>query len=254
MLTFTTAELDAWLAALMLPFFRFAALMSTAPVVSHPSVPRRIRLGLALLLAVIVAPTLPPTAAVAPFSPGGVLLIAQQLAVGFAIGLVMQFAFAAVTLAGDLIGLQMGLSFASLVDPQHSEQVPLVGAFLSVVLLLTFVAANGHLIVISALADSFTAFPLRGNGLAHFNVRTLVSGAGTIFASGLLIALPVVASLMVASLALGVLTRTAPQLNLFAVGFPVTLLVGLLMLCLGMPFAMPAMHRLLDVTQALLPH
>lgn len=253
MLTLTSAQLDAWLAAFLFPFFRFAALMQTAPVVSHTSVPRRVRLGLALLLTVVVAPTLPPVTVGSPFSAPGLLLIAEQLAIGFAIGLTMQLAFAAVTLAGDLIGLQMGLSFASLMDPAHSEQVPLVGAFLTVVLTLAFLALNGHLLMVSALVHTFDAFPVRADALARLDWRGLAQGATIVFATGFAIALPAIAALLIASLALGVLTRTAPQLNLFAVGFPVTLGIGLLMLFLAMPFTLPAMDGLIASTLRLLP-
>jgi len=253
MLTITSPELDAWLAAFMFPFFRFAALVQTAPVFSHASVPRRLRLGLALLLTILIAPTLPPVAAGSPFSAPGLVLILEQIAIGFAIGLVMQLAFAAVTLAGDLIGLQMGLSFASLMDPQHSEQVPLVGAFLSVVLTLAFLALNGHLMMISALVHTFDAFPVRADALARLDWQRLAQGAAIVFSTGLAIALPAVAALLITSLALGVLTRTAPQLNLFAVGFPLTLGIGLLMLFLAMPYTLPAMDQLVGAVLQLLP-
>jgi flagellar biosynthetic protein FliR len=253
MFTVTTAELDVWLGTFLYPFFRFAALMSSAPLLSHASVPRRVRIGLSLALTVLVAPTLPSPVAAAPFSAIGGLLLIQQLAIGLALGLAMQFAFAAVTLAGDMIGLQMGLSFASLVDPQHSEQTPLVGAFLSVILMLVFMAINGHLLVLAALVDSFDAFPLVvGSGMFP-NWQRLAASAGLIFASGLSIAFPVIAALMLTSLALGVLTRTAPQLNLFAVGFPLTLAVGLLMLMLAMPYTMPSLQALFDRSVMILP-
>jgi flagellar biosynthetic protein FliR len=250
--TITTADLDAWLGAFVYPFFRFAAVASTAPLLSHASVPRRVRIGLCVLLAVVVAPTLPPAPAVSPLSGDGVLVIVQQLLIGGAIGFVLQFAFATVTLAGDVMGLQMGLSFASLVDPQHSEQVPLVGAFLSMVLMLAFVAMNGHLMLIAALAESFTAFPVSGSTLAHPDWASLAAGAAMIFSAGLQLALPIVAALLVVTLALGVLTRTAPQLNLFAVGFPVTLIAGLLMLMLALPVVVASLDPLLDAAFGLI--
>lgn len=253
MLTITSPELDAWLAAFLFPFFRFAALVQTAPVLSHTSVPRRLRLGLALLLTILIAPTLPPVVSGSPFSASGLVLILEQIAIGFAIGLVMQLAFAAVTLAGDLIGLQMGLSFASLMDPQHSEQVPLVGAFLSVVLTLAFLALNGHLMMITALVHTFDAFPVRADALARLDWQRLAQGATIVFSTGFAIALPAVAALLITSLALGVLTRTAPQLNLFAVGFPLTLGIGLLMLFLAMPYTLPAMDQLVGAVLQLLP-
>jgi flagellar biosynthetic protein FliR len=254
MLTITTAQLDTWLGAFFYPFFRFAALAGTAPLLSHASVPRRVRLGLALLLTVIVAPTLPAAALPSPFSAAGGVLIVQQVLVGVTIGFVMQFAFSAVTLAGDMIGLQMGLSFASLVDPQHSEQVPLIGGFLSLVLTLLFLAMNGHLMMLAALADSFNAFPVRADAVALKDWGHLAGSASIIFSAGLQIALPIIAALLMVNLALGVLTRTAPQLNLFAVGFPITLAVGLLMLMLTMPYVLPALTELFEVTFRLLPH
>jgi flagellar biosynthetic protein FliR len=253
MFDISAADMDAWVGMFMFPFFRFAALAGTAPLFSHASVPRRVRLGLALLLTAIVAPTLPAMPAISAFSGTGALLIIEQVLIGTAIGLVMQFAFAAVTLAGDMIGLQMGLSFASLVDPQHSEQVPLIGAFLTVIVMLVFMAMNGHLVMLAALVDSFGAFPLHSGALAHPDWGRLAAGAGIVFAAGLQIAFPVIAALLIVSLALGVLTRTAPQLNLFAVGFPVTLVVGLLMLMLAMPYTMPALQQLLDDIVPLLP-
>src|SRR4051812_33428411 len=130
------AALDGALTAFFYPFFRIVALATTAPVLSHASVPAMLRVALAVLVTAIVAPTLPAIPFVAPFSAEGILLIAEQVLIGIAIGLAMQVAFATVTLAGDLIGLQMGLSFAAFIDPQNSEQAPLVGSFLSIILML----------------------------------------------------------------------------------------------------------------------
>lgn len=248
MISINGADLDAWLSALLYPFFRMLSLMSVAPLFSHESVPIPTRIWLALLLTVIIAPTLPAMAAVAPLSVPGVLLIFQQLLVGVGLGFVMQLAFAAVELAGDMIGLQMGLSFAVFIDPQNSDQTPIVGSFLSMILMLIFLAMNGHLMMISALVDTFQTVPIAVSGaVSHGDSwQRLALAGGQLFASGLQIALPVIAALMLANLALGVLTRTAPQLNLFAVGFPITVILGLLMLLLGMPYLMPVLGRTLE--------
>ena len=160
MITLGAGELDAWLTAFFYPFFRIAALASTAPLLSHPSVPRQARVGLAILLTVLVAPLLPQIRPISPFSAPGLVLIAQQVIVGMALGFAMQVAFAAVELAGDVIGLQMGLSFAAFIDPQNSEQTPLIGGFFSLTLMLVFTAINGHLLLLGALIDSFRAFPM----------------------------------------------------------------------------------------------
>src|SRR5450631_940656 len=245
MISIAAADLDAWLSAFLYPFFRMLALMSSAPPFSHASVPIPVRIWLALLLTVLVVPMLPALAPVAPLSGSGVLLIFQQLLVGLALGFAMQIAFAAVELAGDMIGLQMGLSFAVFIDPQNSDQTPIVGSFLSMILMLVFVTINGHLLMLSALVESFHAVPIAvgiSAGGAHGEVWLRLAAAGAqLFASGLQIAFPVIGAMMLANLALGVLTRTAPQLNLFAVGFPITVILGLIMLLLGMPHLMPVL-------------
>lgn len=241
-MTVSAAELDAWLAGFFYPFVRIVALATSAPLFSHGSVPRPTRIGLAVLITLLVAPTLPAVPFVSPFSGPGVLLIVQQVLIGVAIGLTMQIIFAAVELAGELIGLQMGLSFATFINAD-SDQVPIVGSFLAVTLMLVFLALNGHLLLIAGLVDTFRSFPLDGvQGLVAFDARALVLAGRDLFSLGVTLALPVIAAMLLANLALGVLTRTAPQLNLFAVGFPVTLATGLAMLALALPFLVPAME------------
>ncbi len=243
MFTITTAQLDGWLAAFVYPFFRILALASSAPLFSHESVPRLVRIGLAILVTALVAPALPPVSPVSVFSWAGATLVVQQVVLGIAVGLAMQIVFAAVQIAGDMIGLTMGLSFAGFVDPQNNAESPAVGTFLSLVLMLLFLSINGHLMLISALADTFRAFPVGGTGFGGFDARALAMAGSELFALGLKLALPVVAALLLANIALGVLTRTAPQLNLFAVGFPVTLIVGLLMLLVALPFVFPTLEQ-----------
>jgi flagellar biosynthetic protein FliR len=246
MLTIGAAEIEAFLATFFYPFVRIAALMTSAPLLSHRSIPRPTRIALALLVTVVVAPTLPPTAYVAPFSAAGVLLIMQQALIGLAVGFVMQIFFAAAELAGEAIGLQMGLSFATFVDAQNSDPSPIIGSYLSVTLMLVFLALNGHLMLIDGLVDTFASFPLDGRGVQpSLDLRAIVLTGRELFLLGVTLALPVIAAMLLANLALGVLTRTAPQLNLFAVGFPVTLGTGLAMLALAMPFVVPAMESAL---------
>ena len=246
MFTISAADLDAALAAFVYPFFRILALASSAPVLSHSSVPRMVRIALAVLITAIVAPTLPATPAVSPFSAPGILLVVEQTMIGIAIGLAMQIAFATVTLAGDLIGLQMGLSFAAFIDPQNSEQAPLVGSFLSIVLMLVFLAINGHLLLVAGVADSFRAFPVTIDGVRTLDAVRLVRSGADLFAFGLQIALPVIGAMLITNLTLGMLARTSPQLNLLAVGFAVTLAVGLLMLLLELPLLAPGFETILQ--------
>jgi len=239
------ADLDVWLAAYLYPFFRIIALFSSAPLLSHESVPRPARIGLALLLTVLIAPVLPAAPPLSPFSLPGILLIVQQVLIGVALGFALQVAFAAAELAGDMIGLQMGLSFASFIDPERSEQTPIIGSFLSLTMMLLFFAINGHYLLLASLVDSFRTFPMGIDDLHWLDGRRLALSGGMLFLYGLQIALPVIGAMMLVNLALGVLTRTAPQLNLFAVGFPVTLIVGLLVLLIGLPHLMPLLEAAL---------
>lgn len=251
MFTIGATDLDAALTAFFYPFFRILALASSAPIFSHPSVPRTVRIGLAVLVTALVAPILPATPAVSPFGADGLLLIAEQVLIGIAIGLAMQIAFAAVTLAGDLIGLQMGLSFAAFIDPQNSEQAPLIGSFLSIVLMLVFLALNGHLLLLAALIDSFHTFPLATDAVRSLDAIKLVSNGTDLFAFGLQMALPVIGTMLLTNITLGMLARTSPQLNLLAVGFAVTLSVGLVMLLVGLPLLAPAFEAV--ITRGLTP-
>jgi flagellar biosynthetic protein FliR len=235
--TLGAADLDAWLAGFFFPFARVAALVATAPILSDAGMPRTIRAALAVVVTIIIAPTLAPTA-VAPMSATGVALLVEEILIGTALGFAMQVAFAAVTMAGDMIGLQMGLSFATFVDPEHSEPAPLIGSFLTVLLMLYFLSFNGHLQMIAALADSFRSLPVGAN-LRMDDVHAILAAASSIFAIGLRLALPVIAAILVANLTLGMLMRTAPQVNLLAIGFPLTLALGFAVLALMLPSIAP---------------
>jgi flagellar biosynthetic protein FliR len=172
-----------------------------------------------------------------PFSGDGLMLLVQQVLIGVSIGLWMRFVFAAVELAGDMIGMQMGLSFATFIDPQNSNQTPIVGSFLGIIASLILLALNGHLLMIAALIDSFHVIPISAQPELALNVERLLALGAEIFRIGLHLSLPVLATLLVLNLAMGVLSRTAPQINIFAVGFPLTILAGLFLLGLSLLWA-----------------
>lgn len=234
MLTFSAAQLDGWVAAFLWPFLRILALVAAAPVIGHRVVPARAKVGLALLITVVLAPTLP--AGPAPGAPGTLGLVIQQVLVGLSIAFAMHVAFAAVQLAGDLIGLQMGLSFASFIDPAHSGQSPLLGTVVALLGILVFLSVDGHLLMIDALARSFASVPLSAQLLPAAHWPRLIAWGGEVFAIGFHLALPVLAAMVACNLALGALARAAPQLNLFSVGFPAALAVGFLALILLLPY------------------
>ncbi|MBO9515987.1 MAG: flagellar biosynthetic protein FliR [Variovorax sp.] len=231
----TSAELTGWLVAFLWPFVRMLALVSTAPVLGESVVPRQVRIAFAGALAILLAPTLGPMPDVPVVSAGGVWIIIQQVLIGVAMGFTMKIVFAAVLAAGEYIGLQMGLSFASFFDPMNGGATMVVARLLNMLAMLIFIAVDGHLMMIAALAESFQALPISASPL-HGNGWMVIAASGAqIFSSGLMLALPLVTALLTLNLAMGILNRASPQFSIFAVGFPLTLLAGIWMLQLLMP-------------------
>lgn len=245
MISITTAELNTLLAAFLWPLSRILALVATAPLLGNPSVPVRVKLGLAVMITVLVMPLVEKSLPqVDPASGVGFAILLQQILIGIAMGLVMRIVFVAVEMAGELIGLQMGLGFAVFFDPQNSGQIDIVGRFLGVIASLAFLAIDGHLIMIALISQSFSTLPIGLEGMTNATFTTLANWGSEIFKSGLQLSLPVLTALLITNLALGVLTRVAPQLNIFAVGFPLTLSIGLLVMALSMPFYAPILEHL----------
>lgn len=245
MINITSAQLDAWLAMFLLPLTRILAMISSSPILGNKQVPIRIKIGLSVLLTFIIAPTINHLPPVALGSPQSALLIIQQIIIGIAIGFTIRLIFTAIEMAGELIGLQMGLGFASFYDPVNASYTPIIAQWLGVVATLSFLALNGHLYMISALVDSFQALPI-GNMMPVQSFFGVASWGGNIFTYALQISLPILAALLITNVALGILTRAAPQLNLFAVGFPITLAVGFFVMALSIPHLVPLLDRLTE--------
>lgn len=245
MLTVTSVQLNVWLAAFFWPFFRVLALVASAPLFGARGIPASVKVSLAFVITLVIAPLLPPMPDVEPASPAGLLILVQQLVIGYGMGLAVRIAFSAVEMAGHIIGLQMGLGFATFFDPQNSSQTPILGQFLGVMAMLLFLAINGHLMVISALVDSFNTLPV-GFSQAAASWKSLAVAGSNIFAWGVLLSLPVLAALMMTNIALAVLTRAAPQLNIFAVGFPITLGIGFIVLAFSLPYFLPVFSNMMD--------
>lgn len=245
MISFTSAQLDAWLAALIFPLTRILAMIASSPVLGNKQVPARVKIGLSVLLAIIIAPTVDAMPPVAVGSPQGLLIIVQQIIIGVAMGFTIRLIFTAVEMAGELAGLQMGLGFATFYDPINASHTPIVAQWLGMIAALIFLALNGHLIILSALAESFKTLPV-GSMMGNEGFYGVARWGGSIFAYALQISLPILAALLIANIALGILTRAAPQLNLFAVGFPITLAIGFFVLALSMPYFSPVLDRLVQ--------
>lgn len=235
MISFSLGQIEALLGQYLWPFMRVLALLMAAPVFSHRVIPSRVKICAALAIALVVAPTL-PMPEIGAFSAAGWLLVAEQLLVGIALGFSLRIVFGAVEIAGDMIGLQMGLSFATFVDPQNSDQTPLVGSFLVMVATLLFLAIDGHLLMLDALIESFNVVPVGMGSSASLRWEYLATLGTQLFSLGLQVSLPVLATMLLVNLSLGVMTRAAPQLNLFSVGFPLTLATGMLLLMVLLPY------------------
>jgi flagellar biosynthesis protein FliR len=245
-LQFTSAEISSWVGAFLWPFFRIGALLAAAPLFSTQTVPVRARLIIAIALTFVIVPLLPRAPQVDPFSVPGVWILAQQILIGLCLGFALRLAFTALELAGEIAGQLMGLGFASLLDPNNGVPVPMVSTFYMLIATLLFLAFNGHLVLITLLVDSFKSIPLT-EGIGSETFRDLVSIGSDMFAGAVLISLPMIASLLLVNLAFGVMTRAAPQLNIIAVGFPVTLIIGFIVMLLTLPLLPTQWSNLLDV-------
>jgi flagellar biosynthetic protein FliR len=230
------AQLEALIASFFWPFVRILALMSAAPILGHVSVPMRVKIGLSALFAVLIAPTLPDSAAISVGSAQGAVTLIEQVLIGVSMGLVLTVIFAAVALAGEVIGMQMGLNFAGYFDPQSQEQTTPLGSWLTLLTMLTFLAVNGHLMILQALGESFSVFPIGGGGLSATDWHRIALIGGEMFRIGVYAALPVIGAMLVCNIGMGVLARIAPQLNVLAISFSITLLVGLLVFMSGVPY------------------
>jgi flagellar biosynthetic protein FliR len=236
MITFTSEQLAAWYGALFWPLTRVLALFASAPLLAHRAIPVRIKVALGLAIAIVLMPgvSAPPISDV--MTAPGLALLVQNILIGLIIGFTVRLIFAALEITGELIGLQMGLSFAGFFNPATGQAQTPVASFVSALALLMFVAIDGHLLLIYALGESFRLFPLSGGEFAlPLTFERLVRYGAEMFAIGLAIALPFLAVMLLTNVVLGVLARIAPQLNIFAVGFPLTLLVGMAVLLLLLP-------------------
>ncbi len=231
----TEAELLAAVSGFIWPLFRIGAMLVAMPVFSMRAAPARTRLIVSLVVTLVIWPVLPDMPKIEMLSFQGVMVALQQIAIGLCTGFILQIVFATLVFAGQGVAMSMGLGFASMVDPQTGVQVPVIAQIYVMTATLLFLVMDGHLLMIEMLVESFTTLPVSANGLVTLDLWALLAWSSMIFSGGLLMALPLVAGLLMVNVSFGVATRAAPQLNIFAVGFPVTLMLGMLMLWLTLP-------------------
>ncbi len=246
MLTVTTSEVIQMVQAWIWPFFRIAGLLMTAPIIGTRSVPMRARLMMAVVITVVVFPSISFVPDIDPLSAAGVLVSMQQVMIGIAMGLSVRVIFVALEVAGQAIGQLMGLMLASMVDPLNGNQVPVIGQFYLLLATLLFLAIDGHLMVIKVLAESFISLPIGTDGITQEGVWQFIIWTGEIIGFAVMIALPAIVSLLIVNLSFGVMTRSAPQLNIFAVGFPIMIILGVLIIFFSLNTFIPHMIQLFE--------
>lgn len=245
-------NITAWVGDFFWPFMRIAAVLMVSPIFGARTVPARIRIILAVLITLIIQPNLPFLDTIEPLSSIGLVLIFEQLAIGIVMGLALQIMFAILVMAGQTMATTMGLGFASAADPQNGVQVTMVGQFYLIIATLFFLSMDGHLLLIELLANSFTAIPINGDMFSVQIFWNIVLFSSEIFVTAVLIALPIMVGVLLVNLGFGVMTRAAPQLNIFAVGFPTTMLAGFLLMFMSLPVLFPILADLFTNTFAFL--
>ena len=240
----STADITAWVGSFMWPFMRVAALFSVMPVLGGAQVPARLRIALAALLSFLLMPLIGEIPAIEPLSGVGIVLVFSQILIGLLMGFMILLVFNAIVMGAESIAITMGLGFALMTDPQHGVQIPVVGQFYQIMTTLLFLALNGHHAVLQMMADSFTylpiATPLNTELLWH-----MLAWAKVLFVGALKIALPAIIAMLTVNMIMGIMTRAAPQFNVFSVGFPVTMTVGFLVITATLPVFLPNLEQLL---------
>jgi len=247
MLTVSSADINMWVAGLLWPLARILALIAASPLLGNSAVPASVKVSLGVGIAMIVAPAVPAWPAADPLSMAGLLIVLQEMLIGLAMGFSIRIIFAAVEMAGEISSLTMGLGFATFFDPTTQGRSSAISQFLSLVATMAFLAVNAHLVLLSALVESFSTLPVSSIPIYGGGFKQLADWGGRIFSTGVQLSLPIVAALLITNVALGILTRAAPQLNLFGIGFPITLGMGLLVIAMTLPyFGAPIQNLFLD--------
>ncbi|MBC3362565.1 flagellar biosynthetic protein FliR [Pseudomonas sp. SWRI154] len=257
MLELTDTQISTWVASFILPLFRVAAVLMSMPVFGTTLVPTRVRLYLALAITVVIAPGLPPMPPVNTLDLSALMLVAEQILIGALMGFSLQLFFQAFVVAGQIISIQMGMAFASMIDPTNGVNTAVIGQFLTMLVTLLFLAMNGHLVVFEVLTESFTTMPV-GSAMLVNHFWDIAGKLGWVLGAAMLLVLPAITALLVVNIAFGVMTRAAPQLNIFSIGFPLTLVLGMVIFWVTVgdilnqyqPLATQALQLLRDMAQA----
>ncbi|AMK77333.1 MULTISPECIES: flagellar biosynthetic protein FliR [Methylomonas] len=234
-MNFGEDEILGYLASFVWPFFRISSMFITVPVFSVKAVPAKVRLIASLLITWVIMPTLPAMPDIEMFGYQGIMVAVQQIALGLTTGFILQMVFSIMLFAGQTIAYSMGLGFASMVDPATGVTVPVIAQLFVISGSFLFLAVDGHLLLIEMLAQSFHTLPVGSIGMDKADLWRVISWSSLIFADGLLLSMPVMATLLFVNISFGVASKAAPQLQIFGVGFPITIMLGMGLIWIGLP-------------------
>ena len=248
------AELTQGLATYIWPFVRIGAFLMVMPLIGGSFVPTKVRLLLAVVLTAVLAPIIPTMPSLDVLSVAGLVTMIQEVAIGVAMGFLVQLVFDAIALGGQVIGMSMGLGFAVFLDRARGVNIPVLGQLFLMLGMLIFLSMDGHLALIQLLAKSFHAWPVSVGGLSRSILGELLIWTGQMFVYAMKIALPAITAILVVNLAFGVMSRAAPTLNLFAVGFPVAMLLGFAVIFLNMGVLQENVSNFIERSLAMVSH
>lgn len=228
MTALSVQELSAWVGSFMWPFFRIGGFFMVVPIFGANTVPMQVRVGLAFFVTLMLMPLLPAVPVVDALSPLSWLLIAQQLLIGISLGFLVQLLFQVFIIFGQIVAMQIGMGMAQMTDPTSGFNVTVLSQYALIMTNLVFLASGGHLLVIATLAESFFVIPVGLDGLTRERAWLVAEQGAWLFSGALLMSLPIIMAKLVVNIALGVVTRASPQLNIFVIGFPVMMILGLI--------------------------
>lgn len=231
---FALPDLTDWVTKFLFPLFRISAFFMVVPLIGTRLVPVRVRLSFAIAVTLVVMPLLPPLPSVDGLSLSLYIMIAEQLLIGFSLGFFVQILFQVVVLGGQIISYQMGLGFASITDPTNGISVVVLSQFYAMMTMMLFLSLNGHLVLIDVIVDSFRIIPVGAGTVSTVVLERVFLSGSWLFAAATLMAMPAIIALLIVNFAFGIMTKAAPQLNIFAIGFPFTMVFGIFIVWVSM--------------------
>lgn len=252
-MVFTDAQIGAWVAGWLWPLFRIASFFMVIPIIGTQLVPMRVRIGLAFLTTIVVAPLLDAVPVIDVLSFQAVIITLQQIFIGTLLGFMFVLLTQLFVTMGQMVSMQMGLGFASMVDPANGVSVPILAQIFLVAITLIFLAMNGHLVMIEVIVESFRSWPvsdviLGPGGISHESLWSVLLRIDWMFAAALVLALPGITAVLIINLSFGIMTRAAPQMNVFSLGFPIGMMFGLFIVWVSVSGLLPQFDRIAQQT------